>query len=88
MLLFQVQLPPKDQSSIFIFWSLSMDLISKQSVDFVYLFSRSYRVKLLLQAGVDVNSGDGAESDNKVLHWAASFADVEIVRLLIRKTCF
>eukprot|EP00794_Sanderia_malayensis_P019984 gene19984-21943_t len=45
--------------------------------------SKSYRVKLLLQAGLDVNSGDGAVSDNRILHWAASFADAEIVRLLL-----
>ena len=42
-----------------------------------------YRVKLLLQAGVDVNSGDNAESDNKVLHWAASFADVKTLKVLL-----
>ena len=40
-------------------------------------------MKLLLQAGVDVNSGDNAESDNKVLHWAASFADVKTLKLLL-----
>jgi len=45
--------------------------------------SKIYRARLLLQAGVDVNSGDNAESDNKVLHWAASFADVATLRLLL-----
>ena len=42
-----------------------------------------YRAQLLLQAGVDVNSGDNAESDNKVLHWGASFGDVHTVKLLL-----
>ncbi len=42
-------------------------------------------MKLLLQAGVDVNSGDGAESDNKILHWAASFANIDVIRILLGK---
>ena len=48
---------------------------------------RPYRVELLLQAGVDVNSGDGAESDNKVLHWAASFANLSTLKLILGKLC-
>ena len=44
---------------------------------------RPYRVELLLQAGVDINSGDGAESDNKVLHWAASFANLSTLKLVL-----
>eukprot|EP00795_Rhopilema_esculentum_P002930 gene2930-1175_t len=45
--------------------------------------SKQYRVSLLLEAGVDVNAGDGADSDNKVLHWAASFGDLETIKLLL-----
>lgn len=45
-------------------------------------------MNLLLQAGVDVNSGDDAESDNKVLHWAASFADIDTVKLLLGSNYF
>ena len=58
---------------------------AKQCTIFYHLLSvyRIYRARLLLQAGVDVNSGDNAESDNKVLHWAASFADVATLRLLL-----
>ena len=32
---------------------------------------------------MDVNAGDGADSDNKVLHWAASFGDLETIKLLL-----
>ena len=42
-------------------------------------------MKRLLQAGVDVNSGDGADSDNKILHWAVTFADLSMISLLLGK---
>lgn len=43
------------------------------------------RVRKLLKAGVSVNAGDGAVSDNKALHWAASYGNADIVKLLCGK---
>ena len=43
------------------------------------------RVRKLLKAGVSVNAGDGAASDNKALHWAASYGNADIVKLLCGK---
>lgn len=41
----------------------------------------------LLKCGVSANASDGARSDNKVLHWAASYGTDEMVKLLCGK-CF
>ena len=46
------------------------------------------RVRKLLKAGVSVNAGDGATSDNKALHWAASYGNADIVKLLCGKWLF
>ena len=43
------------------------------------------RVRKLLKAGVSVNAGDGATSDNKALHWAVSYGNADIVKLLCGK---
>ncbi|XP_073248939.1 uncharacterized protein [Porites lutea] len=40
------------------------------------------RVRKLLKAGVNVNASDGATSDNKALHWAVSYGNADIVKLL------
>ncbi|XP_048586466.1 uncharacterized protein LOC5504174 [Nematostella vectensis] len=40
------------------------------------------RVRRLLKAGVSANASDGAATDNKVLHWAASFGTPEVIALL------
>ena len=39
-------------------------------------------MRRLLSAGVSANASDGASSDNKVLHWAASYGSAETVKLL------
>lgn len=44
--------------------------------------SNTPRVRKLLKAGVSVNASDGATSDNKALHWAASYGNADIVKLL------
>ena len=50
---------------------------------FVYLmFCSVPRVRKLLKAGVNVNASDGATSDNKALHWAVSYGNADIVKLL------
>ena len=49
------------------------------------------RVRKLLKAGISANASDGAVSDNKALHWAASYGNAEIVKLFCGKTnsvCF
>ena len=46
------------------------------------------RVRKLLKAGVSVNASDGATSDNKALHWAASYGNADIVKLLCGKCLF
>lgn len=43
------------------------------------------RVSRLLKCGVSPNASDGAESDNKVLHWVASYGTEEMVKLLCGK---
>ena len=42
-------------------------------------------MRKLLKAGVSVNAGDGATSDNKALHWAVSYGNADIVKLLCGK---
>ena len=51
---------------------------------FLLIFSVP-RVRKLLKAGVSVNAGDGAASDNKALHWAASYGNADMVKLLCGK---
>lgn len=44
--------------------------------------SNTPRVRKLLKAGVSVNASDGASSDNKALHWAVTYGNTDIVKLL------
>lgn len=46
------------------------------------MFLSTPRVRKLLKAGVSVNAGDGAASDNKALHWAVSYGNADMVKLL------
>ena len=56
---------------------------------FVYLmFCSVPRVRKLLKAGVNVNASDGATSDNKALHWAVSYGNADIVKLLCGRFIF
>ena len=56
---------------------------------FMYLmFCSVPRVRKLLKAGVNVNASDGATSDNKALHWAVSYGNADIVKLLCGKFIF
>ena len=49
---------------------------------FLFMFLSTPRVRKLLKAGVSVNASDGATSDNKALHWAVSYGNVVMVKLL------
>lgn len=42
----------------------------------------------LLFAGVSSNANDGTESNNRAIHWAATFGGYDAVKLLCRKFCF
>ena len=42
-------------------------------------------MRKLLKAGVSVDAGDGASSDNKALHWAVSYGNTDMVKLLCGK---
>ena len=56
---------------------------------FMYLMFFSVpRVRKLLKAGVNVNASDGATSDNKALHWAVSYGNADIVKLLCGRFIF
>ena len=56
---------------------------------FMYLmFCSVPRVRKLLKAGVNVNASDGATSDNKALHWAVSYGNADIVKLLCGRFIF
>lgn len=54
--------------------------------DCVFPVSSIPRVTRLLKCGVSPNASDGATSDNKVLHWAASYGTDEMVKLLCGKS--
>ena len=57
---------------------------------FIYylMFCSVPRVRKLLKAGVNVNASDGATSDNKALHWAVSYGNADIVKLLCGRFIF
>ena len=62
-----------------------------QSDSFLYMylmFCSVPRVRKLLKAGVNVNASDGATSDNKALHWAVSYGNADIVKLLCGRFIF
>ena len=55
----------------------------------MYMFVICYsvgRVCQLLAAGVDVNLHDSQESQSTPLHWAASFANRDIIQCLCGKS--
>ena len=52
------------------------------------MFCSVPRVRKLLKAGVNVNASDGATSDNKALHWAVSYGNADIVKLLCGRFIF
>ena len=54
--------------------------ISSLRIGIVY--ARLTKLQRLLIAGVSANANDGAVTNNKVLHWAASFGGQEAVKLL------
>ena len=64
-------------------------VVWQSSLIFMYLmFCSVPRVRKLLKAGVNVNASDGATSDNKALHWAVSYGNADIVKLLCGRFIF
>lgn len=47
-----------------------------------YALCRLVKLQRLLNAGVSANATDGAATNNRALHWAASFGGHEAVKLL------
>ncbi|GIY74335.1 glyco_hydro_20b domain-containing protein [Caerostris extrusa] len=69
----------------------SFDLVQSQTMTAVYVDellkcsakSELDRIRLLINAGVDVNSQDSPESKNTALHWAVCFGKPEAVQCLL-----
>jgi hypothetical protein len=59
-----------------------------QSLKYQFFSYSVPRVSRLLKCGVSPNACDGAATDNKVLHWVASYGTEEMVRLLCGKETY
>ena len=70
-------------SSYLLLQLLKITACNRIPIDFLLFVCRISRIKQLLECGVDIDSSDGAVTGNHVIHWAASYGNLETVKFIL-----